>query len=1257
MLLINEFKFHRQGIRFSVHPALFPIGQCSLISIKKSEFRQCLTLGMFFFFGWNLLTNHLVGQWPESTPLPVRTPRSGPLFESIPSAHSELNLVHQLPESIPVTLMQEQGAGAGICAGDIDGDGLPDLLISNYNKGCRLYRNLGHWKFSDITDQAGLETTQRWCGGVAMVDIDNDGDLDLYICCLNAPNLLFINRGNGSFTEQAVAYGLAWTGASVMAAFCDYDRDGQLDLYLLTHRNPYGREAQLPRDTREAVARGILLRTTQGRFEIAPAYRELFALTEKAEGRAELSIVGEADQLFRQLPNGHFTNVTEHAGIRGNDIGLGVSWWDYDGDGWPDIYVANDHKTPDRLWKNQRDGTFKDFTAIALPLIPFSSMGTDVGDVNNDGRLDLIATDMAGSSRERRMQIDQDPEKNRWFLEHSVPPQLSRNSLFLATGLDRVLEAARLTGLDASDWTWSPKFGDFDNDGWVDLFIANGMSRDFLNGDLLAKMAQPRQLGWRHQSLLKETNLAFRNRGELHFVRSEVEWGLNQLTASFGTAVADFDQDGNLDLAVMNLGEAVALYRNREAANHRMTLRLKGTRSNRWGIGAVATVETQQGLLTRTISLTSGFMSANEPLLHFGLSSNSSVRCLTVEWPSGGRQQYKNLPADRAYTLTEPETRSTPSLVIAQTNTWLIPSKSLEGFGHSAGVDADANRHASLPWRFSQRGPVMAVGDLNGDGFDDFYLGGSKGESGILGVRQLDGSFRRIRLPAFEADRGPVDSGALFFDADGDGDLDLYVVAGGVDSPVGSPFAKDRLYLNDGQGGFNRASSNTLLGEAQEGNVVCAGDFDRDGDLDLFIGGGSVPENYPLARRSRLLRNEQGRFRDITDQLIPELNRVGVVTGAVWSDANGDGRLDLVITCEWGKVSLFLNDADHFENATASSGFGARPGLWQCVLGCDVDGDGDIDYITGNFGLNSNYRGTVQDPLFLYRGDLEGTGQTNLLLVQSEAGVLYPQLSRRSLLALFPSLVEKYPTFESLAKASMNQLFEVEHLNRAEKFQINTLESGVWINDGKAHFRFVALPVEAQLAPSFGMATVDLGGEGYFDLFLAQNFRAKSQLGPLDGGVGLMLRGLGTGEFKAIAPTESGWIIRGDGRSVGGCDLNQDSLPDLIVGSDGSDWLSFQNQAPKRVGQSLAAFEIRLRGRSGNPFGIGSSVSIQYRDGSQRTAEVYAGGNRCASAGASLYFPYRIDCPPIQVKVRWPDGKRTATALKILKPIQILAQD
>ncbi len=1171
----------------------------------------------------------------ESRPMPLRSASTGTLFESISPLNSGVDLVYEFPRSAPLSLMQEQGSGCGVCAGDFDGDGLPDLFVTHYDRGCRLYRNLGEWRFSDVSDSAGVRAAGRWCMGATFVDVDNDGDLDLYVCCFNSPNLLFINQGNGGFLERARHFGLDWTGASVMADFADYDKDGRLDMFLLTHRDGTSAGQSLPSNTRHAADRGVIRLRRNGRPEVAAPFQDLFSLVDKGGGRMELAIAGQPDQLFHRELGGVFSNVTARANIQGRDIGLGVSWWDYNADGWPDIYVANDHKTPDRLWRNNRDGTFTDVAATALPCVPLASMGTDVADVNNDGYLDLLATEMAGSTHARRMVIHENFEKNEWFFASANPRQFPRNALYLGTGGGQVFEAAHLLGIDATDWTWSPKFGDFDNDGWIDLFIANGMSRDYVHADLQARMAQPATPGWRTQAVLREKNLAFRNLGGLRFQRAESKWGLDLLSASFGACVADFDADGDLDLAVMNFDAPLSLYRNREAGSHRMVIRLKGTRSNAWGVGAVVQAETSRGIQTRCLHLASGHMSANEPLLHFGLGGEERVARLTVRWPSGVQQSFQDIPSDRFYAITEAAGPSEITPSKEHSASLFRQTEAVAVLRHHERNFDDFAREPLLPWKLSQLGPGLAVGDIDGDGDDDVYLGGAAGHPGILGVHEPDGHFRAVIPPAFERDRECEDMGALFFDADGDGDQDLFVVSGGVECEPDSPMLQDRLYLNDGKGTFGRAPAGTLPEDRNSGSVVCAADFDRDGDLDLFVGGRVVPGQYLVMPESRLLRNEGGRFGDVTDSIAPDLRHSGMVTSALWFDADNDGWIDLVTASQWGPVKLFLNRSGHLEPSDAGGEFSKHTGLWQGLAAEDLDGDGDIDLVATNLGLNTRYRASPENPVAIWRGEFETDRPAQLLEAFSDQGVWRPSRRRAALIAAMPSIEAGFPTFESFARATVAQLFPETALARASQFQITTLESAIWLNDGHGHFTFRALPRLAQIAPGFGVIAADLDGDGLSDIALAQNFHGPpSEVGRMDGGLGLLLRGEGGAQFKPLLPTQSGLVLPGEYRALALLDLNNDGAPDLLAAKNDGVLVAFENE--KQPGSTWLA--LRLRGPARNPTGVGARIEVTFEGGSKRSAEVRAGGGYLSQSSATLFFGVPSGGDSARITVRWPDG-------------------
>ncbi len=1182
---------------------------------------------------------------PASAP-PIQSvafsrPAAGPsprLFERLSGQQTGIDLIHAFPTNAPFELLQDSAAGAGVCIGDFDGDGNPDIFITNYDRGNRLYRNLGSWRFEDVTARSAVKGDGRWCVGATFVDIDNDGDLDLYVCVFNGPNLLYVNQGNGTFIEQAKSAGLDFAGASVMMAFVDYDRDGRLDAYLVTHRLNVGRDHRLPRNSKEAFSRSVVRTVGGSQMQVDPAYDELFELIDKGSGRSELIIAGQQDYLYHQDADGKFSVVNQAAGIHGTDIGLAATWWDYNGDGWPDLYVSNDYKGPDRLYRNNGDGTFTDVVRTATPHVPWASMGADVADLNHDGRMDFMATDMSGTSHARRMMINGDTEKDRWFLNSADPRQYRRNAVFLSTGTEHLMEVAHLTGLESTDWTWSPKFGDLDNDGWTDLFIANGMSRDFVNGDLLNRMKERGNRAWLNTPVLRETNLAFRNLGDLRFQNVGEEWGLDQVSASFGAALADLDRDGDLDLIVTNFDEPVSVYRNTGTNGNRLLIRLHGTRGNAWGVGATVRIDTPAGTQTRFLTLTSGFLSANEPIVHFGLGESKRIDRLRIDWPSGHQQSFENLDANRFYTITEPADAAPPRTKPVQPPTWFRRGTPLVGARHRETDYDDYQREPLLPWKLSQLGPGLAVGDVNGDGLDDLYLGGAAGQCGLLLLHQADGKFQAAAQTAFQTDQASEDMGALFFDADGDGDLDLYVVSGGVECELGDPVLRDRLYLNDGQGHFTKALDGTLPDLRDSGSVVAAADFDRDGDLDLFVGGRSIPGKYPLTPNSRLLRNDHGHFTDVTDEVAPGLKQSGLVTSAVWSDVNGDGWLDLLVTHEWGPVKLYLNHQGRLEDRTQEAGLADKLGWWNGIAARDLDGDGDIDYVVTNFGLNTRYHATPQKPVLAFYGEFDSTGRKHLIEAAYEGETLYPLRSRSDLLAALPSLGEKFTTLQSFASAALAEIYAAQFLTAAQRFEVNTLESAVLLNDGQGHFTFRPLPRLAQAAPAFGVALADLDGDGKADLCLAQNFFSpQPETGRMDGGLSLLLRGIGDGSFTPIWPIDSGLSVPGDAKGLAVTDLNSDGWPDLVVAINNGEPVTLENQGSKQN----RVLNLCLLGKAGNPTAIGARATVTLDDGSTQTAELYAGGGYLSQSTSMLTFGLRQTNNIREIQVRWPDGSVT----------------
>ena len=1093
--------------------------------------------------------------------------------------------------------------GTGVAIGEVDGDGRPDLFVVTKTKGCRLFRNLGGYRFLDVTEKAGVGATPgMWNTGATFVDINNDGLLDIFVCRFNAPNLLYVNQGDGTFKEMAHAYGLDVVDACGMAYFCDYDRDGWLDVFIQTNLLDYN--------------------THPG---------------------------GQRNYLFHNNRDGTFTNVTERAGISGEAQGHSAQWWDYDGDGWPDLYVANDFAAPDALYHNNRDGTFTNVINEVVPHMPYSSMGSDVGDVLNDGHVDLLATDMAATGREQDQRGMADSRSRTADDQDSpaLPPQYERNALYLATGTGRCLEAARLAGLDSTDWTWSPRLEDLDNDGRLDLFVTNGMYREAHNADILARQAASdtpaeRLRIMRASPVFAEAHLAYRNLGDLQFKEVGAEWGLNPKGVSFGSALGDLSGDGNLDIVTIDYDGGVSIYRNDNDSGHRVDVDLRGSASNRFGIGATVRVESALGVQVRPLLLGRGYMSSSEPMVHFGLGEDTVIRRMTVTWPNGRVQAFENLRADMRYRVTEPPGPApAPPLPAAPARlfTEVSGESGLSLPAREDRVDETAVQRL-LPMRMNRRGPALAVGDIAGDSGDAVVLGGTTLDPLRILVRGATGPFAASGAPA---DPSPIDMGPLLIlDAAGLGRADLLVTRGGNALPSGSPEYQPRLFLNDGHGGYLPAPEGALPPLPIDAGAVAAADFDHSGRLGLFIGGRLLPGQYPLPPRSALLANRGGSFVDVTDSLAPALREVGMVTSALWTDVDGDGWPDLVLTLEWGKVRYFHNMKGRgFEDWTEKSGFGsAGAGLWTSVASADFNGDGRSDYVVGNAGLNTPYHASPEQPALLFYGDfgVDG-GEPELIEAMTEGNTLYPWRSRRDLGAVIPSVLKRFPRNNAFAHATLEQVVGAGNLAGARRFAATELQSGVFLSQPDGTFRFEPLPRIAQIAPVQGLVAGDFLGDGTADIYALQNSYAPiPYVGRLDGGLSQLLRGDGHGHFAAVPPSESGLVVPGDAKALAVVDLGRDGRPGFVVSRNNDTTLAFRAAASPGHG----FLSIRLKGPAGNPTGVGARVSLELADGSTRVSEVSAGSGYYSQSSPASFFGYPESNPPRKATVRWPSGETLA---------------
>ena len=1153
-------------------------------------------------------------------------------FESLPASRTGVDMVIPIDTNHPLKQLYTGGFFCGgVAIGDIDGDERPDLFVISGPGQNRLYRQSGDFVFEDVSSPAGLDGDMDWGVGAAMVDIDSDGDLDIYVCNYEASNRLYLNNGKGQFTEAASRFGLDIVDCSLLPAFCDYDRDGDLDCYLLTNRvfHPGG----LPRD--------LKLVTSAGRVSLPDQYQRYYAIRPTGRNKGELQFIGRPDRLLRNDGTGHFTDVTQAAGMQvAPDHGLAATWWDYNDDGFLDLYVSNDFNDPDHLYRNNGDGTFTDVIEQTMPHTAWFAMGADAGDINNDGLLDFFVADMSGSTHfEKKVSMGAMGGKNAWFLEHARPLQYMRNAFFLNTGTDRFIEIAYLTGLDSTDWTWCVKFADLDNDGRLDVFVTNGMTRNLNNSDLPFTIAD--QIGrtkwdlYEDQPALKQQNLAFQNLGDLQFKNTSAIWGLDHVGISCSAALGDLDRDGDLDIVVANMDEPVSVYRNHSVEGNRLLVQLRAARGNRFGVGAVVRIQTPDGSQIRQLMPTSGYLASHDPLIHFGLGEASQVTRLTVDWPSGFRQEYRDLAANQLYTIYETTDVRTP--LPKRPPAWFEPLPAMTEAKHTEIPFDDFRRQPLLPNRLSQLGPGVACGDVDNDGDDDLFLGGAAGQSGRLYLNRGSGNFVCGDTFPFELTAEHEDMGALMVDIDGDRDLDLYVVSGGVECEADANELADRLYVNQGDGHFVPAAKHALPTCFDSGSCITAADFDRDGDLDLFVGGRVVPGQYPIAPHSRLLQNDGGHFLDVTAEIAPDLQQTGMVTSSLWSDVDGDGWIDLLVTHEWGPVKLFRNRQGQLEDLTESTGTQHLSGWWNGIAGRDVDGDGDIDYVVTNFGLNTKYHATTQKPTLLYYGDVDGSGNMNLIEAEFEDESLFPVRGRSCSSNAVPSLFDKFDSYKSFALAELQDIYEPQRLEEAQRFAATTLESGVLLNDGTGHFQFRPLPRLAQVAPAFGVVLTEWDGDGHADVYLAQNFfTPQVETGRMDGGVGLLLKGRGDGSFDPVMPMESGIVVPGDAKGVATTDLDGDHRPDLLVTVNNDQPQAFVS----RIAKSNPLLTIRLEGPPGNSPAIGARVTIHLMDGTRQTAEVYAGGGYLSQSTRDLCFGTR-DQQVEAIEVVWPNGERT----------------
>jgi len=1000
--------------------------------------------------------------------------------------------------------------GGGIAVGDINNDGLPDLYFTGNEVPNKLYLNEGQLKFSDITDSAGVGAGAGWDNGATMVDIDGNGWMDIYVCRggwqdteLERKNLLYVNDGNFHFSEQAAAYGIDDPGYSMHAAFFDMDNDNDLDLYLTQRPDSF----YLP-----------LSRMISGKQNPPDKNR---------------------DKLYRN-DQGKYIEISRQAGV-GYGYALAVVTADLNRDGYQDIFVSNDYADQDYLYINQQNGTFKETIKQSTNHISLFSMGSDIADINNDGWEDIVVMEMLPENykRSKVSMARMDVQGFRAIVDAGMHKQYMHNALHLNHGNGFFSEIAQLAGVSKTEWSWSTLASDLDNDGWRDIFVANGYRRDLFDGDIQHKLDafltanQSKYMsgedlftrGFKEfinlYDPIKVVNYLYKNKGNLQFENVSSAWGFADSSFSNGAVVADLDQDGDLDMIINNIENEAFVFENTNPSKNKfLRIKLIGPAGNPDGLGAKITLYQNGGIQYFDQKTVRGYLSSVDPVIHFGLGKLNQADSIRVDWVDGKENRLYAIAANSTLLIKYQEAAA--AAVINQPARTLF-SEVLPGsipiFKHSENVYDEYQDQVLLPHEFGKSGPFIAVRDVNSDGSQDYYVGGAAGQAGCLYLL-LNNRFIKQNIPAFELDRAFEDMGCQFFDIDLDGDLDLYVASGGSEFPDGSPWYQDRLYLNDGKGRFKKSN---LPPTQSSGSCVLPFDLDEDGDLDVFRGGQVVAHRYPFPAQSYLFINDHGSL--VNDvNLFPQINNLGMVNSAVYTDLNGDKKNELIVTGEWMPIRIFEMANGKFNETTSTYGLDQSEGWWNKVIADDLDGDGDMDLIAGNLGENHKFHASSAKPFEVYATDFDRSGTNDVFLAKYDHGVQVPIRGRECSSQQMPGLLKKFPNFLSFAVSDIQGILG-QGIHQALHLKAYEFSSVLLINDGRKFIK-KSLPVYAQLSTVNGILARDFDQDGIKDILIAGNrFDVEVETSPADASPGMFLKGKGNNEFEAIGPLKSEFSV------------------------------------------------------------------------------------------------------------------------------------